>query len=222
MKALIISSSPRRDGNSAALAREVARGLRGARHEVKFLHADDVLSGFLRDCRTCRGPDGACSIGDGYGDVFFNDLLPAEGLIFASPVYWYGMSGQLKTFFDRMFCYVAASHPASGEVVSKLQGKRIGLVLSSEETFPTVAGGIVHQIQEYARYTRSEFAGVVHGYGNARGDVARDPGNPVRQARQFGETFFTKPASDYKIDTPRPARLWTQGLSPSSPAPVTA
>ncbi|MEM8645290.1 MAG: flavodoxin family protein [Pseudomonadota bacterium] len=222
MKALVISSSPRRDGNSAALAREAVRGLQNAQHDAKLLHLEDVLNGFLRDCRTCRGPDGRCSINDNHGDVFLNDLLPADGLIVASPVYWYGMSGQLKAFFDRMFCYVAASYPASDEVVARLQNKRIGLILSSEETFPTVSAGIVHQIQEYARYTRSEFAGVVHGFGNARGDVARDPGNPLLQAHRFGETFFSAPASDYKIDTPRPGKLWTDRLAPYPGTAVTA
>ena len=61
----------------------------------------------------------------------------------------------------------------------ELQGKRIGLVLSSEETFPMVSGAVICQIQEFVRYTRSTFVGVVHGYGNARGDVLRDPGEPI-------------------------------------------
>lgn len=126
----------------------------------------------------------------------------------ATPVYWYGMSAQLKAFFDRMFCYVAASHPQSSSVVERMTGKRIGLLLSSEETFPTVAAGIVHQIQEYSRYTKSTFAGAIHGYGNSRGDVERDPHRPLAGAEQFGRDFFTRHATDYQIDTPRPGRVW--------------
>lgn len=57
-------------------------------------------------------------------------FLPADGFIAATPVYWYGMSSQLKAFFDRMFCYVAASHPQSAAVVERMTGKRIGLLLS--------------------------------------------------------------------------------------------
>jgi multimeric flavodoxin WrbA len=208
LKTFVLCGSPRRDGNSAILAQEVKRGLEEAGHEVALEYVGDVLGGFLRDCRTCRNSAGECSIEDGFGAAFLDRMLPATGFIVATPVYWYGMSGLAKTFFDRMFCYVAASHPKSESVVSALLGKRIGLVLSSEETFPTVASGLVHQVQEYARYTRSTFAGVVHGYGNARGDVRRDPSAPVADALEFGRRFYDLHATDYQIDTPRSGRVW--------------
>ncbi len=208
MDALIVCGSARRDGNSAALARAMAKGLETSGHAVEVVFADAAVSGFLRDCRTCRRPDGECSIEDGFRDVFLDRLLPAQGLILATPVYWYGMSAQAKAFFDRMFCYVAASYPQSDGVVGALKDKRVGLALASEETFPTVGAGIVHQVQEYCRYTRSTFVGVVHGHGNARGEVARDPGEPLEQARTFGASFFDAKATDYQIDTPRSGRVW--------------
>ena len=54
MKALVLSSSPRRNGNSALLAEAVSEGLAEAGHEAEFVFADDFLHGFLRDCRKCR------------------------------------------------------------------------------------------------------------------------------------------------------------------------
>jgi hypothetical protein len=118
------------------------------------------------------------------------------------------MSAQAKAFFDRMFCYVAASYPESAGMTGAMKGKRIGLLLSSEENYPGVSAGIVHQVQEFSRYTRSTFAGVVHGIGNARGDVGKDPQAPLRRARRFGREFFALHATDYRIDTPRTARVW--------------
>jgi multimeric flavodoxin WrbA len=203
MKALVLSSSPRRNGNSALLAEAVREGLAEAGHETEFVFADDILGGFLRDCRKCRKPDGECSIEDGFRSVFLDLYLPADGFIAATPIYWYGTSAQLKTFLDRTFCYYAASYPQSEQVISLMQGKRIGLVLSSEETFPMVSGAVICQIQEFSRYTRSTFIGIVHGYGNARGDVLRDPSDPIEAARRFGKEFFTRHASDYQIDTVR-------------------
>jgi multimeric flavodoxin WrbA len=208
MKALVLSSSPRRNGNSALLAEAVSQGLAEAGHEAEFVFADDFLHFFLRDCRQCRKPDGECSIEDGFRSVFLDRYLPADGFIAATPIYWYGSSAQLKAFFDRTFCYYAASYPASGEVIEKMQGKRIGLALSSEETFPMVSGGIISQVQEFVRYTRCNFVGVVHGYGNARGDVLKDPCAPVEAARRFGREFFTRHTSDYQIDTVRSGRVW--------------
>lgn len=208
MRALILSASPRRDGNSAALAQAAATGLAAAGHTFDLIYADDILRAFLRDCRQCRRADGECSIDDGFRSAFLDIYLPAQGFIAATPVYWYGMSAQLKAFFDRMFCYIAASYAGSPAVVESMKGKKIGLLLSSEETFPMVAAGIVHQVQEFSRYTRSAFVGLVQGIGNARGDVAKDPRAPVEGAHQFGRDFFTTHATDYQIDTVRPARVW--------------
>lgn len=209
MKALVLSSSPRRNGNSVALAQAVVEGLSDSGHDAQLVYADDAISTFLKDCRQCRRNDGECSINDGYQSLFLDSFLPADGFIAATPVYWYGMSAQLKVFFDRMFCYVAASYPESASVVERMTGKRLGLLLSSEETFPTVSAGVVHQVQEYARYTHSKFVGVVHGYGNSRGEIARDPSQPLERARQFGRDFFVQHATDYQIDTLRPGRVWS-------------
>lgn len=208
MKMLILSSSPREDGNSATLARAAARGLRDAGHEVVMLTAAEVVTTFLKDCRTCRKEDGTCSIDDPFEKVFLDEYLPSGGFIAATPIYWYSMSAQLKAFFDRMFCYVAASYPQSSSVVGQMLHKRVGLILSSEETFPTVSAGVVHQIQEFSRYTRSAFVGTVHGHGNSRGDVLRDPENPLEQAYRFGRDFHDQLATDYQIDTPRSGRMW--------------
>jgi multimeric flavodoxin WrbA len=205
----VLSSSPRRNGNSALLAEAVREGLAEAGHETEFVFADDILGGFLRDCRKCRKPDGECSIEDGFRSVFLDLYLPADGFIAATPIYWYGTSAQLKAFLDRTFCYYAASYPQSEQVISLMQGKRIGLVLSSEETFPMVSGAVICQIQEFSRYTRSTFVGIVHGYGNARGDVLRDPSDPIKAARRFGNEFFTRHATDYQIDTVRSGRMWS-------------
>ncbi|MFA5952066.1 MAG: flavodoxin family protein [Hyphomicrobium sp.] len=208
MKALVLCASPRRTGNSAHLAAAAVAGLQEAGHDAQLIFADEILATFLKDCRRCRREDGECSIEDGFRTAFLESYLPADGFIAATPIYWYGMSAQLKAFFDRMFCYVAASYPGSTDVVSRMTEKRIGLLLSSEETFPMVSSGIVAQLQEYARYTRSDFVGAVHGIGNARGEVTRDPRSPVAQAHEFGRDFFTRHVSDYQIDTPRSGRVW--------------
>ena len=208
MKAFVLSSSPRRNGNSSILAQSVREGLEESGHEVEFAYVDDFIRFFLRDCRECRKPDGECAIYDGFRSVFFERYLPADGFIAATPIYWYGASAQLKAFFDRTFCYYAASHPRSAEVTGGMLGKRVGLVLSSEETFPQVSASIVSQVQEFSRYTRSTFVGVVHGIGNARGDVYKDPLDPVACARRFGRDFFIRHATDYQLDTPRSGRVW--------------
>lgn len=207
-KLLILIGSPRRDGNCSLLAEAVAKGAESAGSDVTTLFVDDFVREFLKDNRKNRKADGEDDSEDGFREVFFHEFLPADGVVFCSPIYWYAMSGQMKTFFDRTFTYYAASYPESERVIEGMKHKRIGLVLSSEETYPGVALGPIHQIQEYSRYTHSELVGVVRGVGNSRGDVLKDPTHPVEQAERLGEEMFTRSYSDYRIDTERPAKVW--------------
>lgn len=207
-KLLILVGSPRREGNSATLAEAVKRGAEQAGAQVELRFVDDHISSFLRDCRTCRRADGECGIQDRFRELFYEVFLPVDGVVFCSPVYWYGLSAQMKAFFDRTFCYYAASHPDSEKAIRGMSGKRIGLVLASEETYPGASLGIVHQIQEYSRYTHSEFVGVVRGAGNRRGEVAADPGGPVELAERLGQEFFGRKYTDYRLDSPRSGKVW--------------
>jgi multimeric flavodoxin WrbA len=205
---LVLIGSPRRTGNSATLAESVKRGAESAGTEVTVRFLDDYISEFLHDCRLRRGPDGECPAADNYRTLFFDDFLPADGVIFCSPVYWYALSAQTKAFFERTFCYYAASYPRSAEVIAAMTGKRLGLVLASEETYPGATLGIVHQIQEYARYTHSDFVGVVRGIGNSRGEITRDPDDPLAAAERLGREFFLRRYTDYRLDSPRSGRVW--------------
>jgi multimeric flavodoxin WrbA len=209
-KLLILVGSPRKTGNSATLAAAVQQGAQAAGSQVTFRHIDDYITNFLRDCRTCRLPNGECAIEDNFKTLFFDDFLSADGVVFCSPIYWYGLSAQTKAFFDRTFCYYAASYPKSGDVIRQMMHKRIGLVLASEETYPGASLGIVHQIQEYSRYTKSEFVGVVRGVGNSRSEVVHDPSAPLLAAEELGREIFARKFSDFSVDTVRNAKVWPE------------
>ena len=208
MNVLIVSSSPRRNGNSRLLAEAALEGAREAGHDAELVHLDDHLRHFLRDCRECRDASGRCTIDDGFEALLRERVVPADGILFATPIYWYGVSGQLKTFFDRIFCFIAASEPENELFVQGVIGKRLGLLMSGEETYPGAMMALLHEIQEYARYTHSGFAGYVCGIGNKRGDVLRDPQDPIGQARELGRTLFERVTTDYRIDTERPGSTW--------------
>ena len=205
---LVLASSPRRDGNSARLAAAAAEGARAAGHETRLEHLDDHMRHFLRDCRRCRDADGRCTIDDGYETLLRERVLDADGIVFATPIYWYGVSGQLKTFFDRLFCFIAASEPDADRFVAGLTRKRLALVVSSEETYPGAALALIHELQEYARYTHSDLVGVVRGIGNQRGDELQDPSDPLGAAHELGRTLFDRQATDYRIDTERAGSTW--------------
>jgi multimeric flavodoxin WrbA len=211
VRILAVNASPRRDGNSALLLSAAVEGAVDATHEVTTIFLGDWVDGMLEDCRTCRGIEGHCTIPDRYGSLLIDHVLPADGLLIATPLHYYGMTARLKAFFDRVFCYTSSAAPKAEDVLSALPGKRIGLLVTSEETYPSAPLGLVHQAQEIARYQRQHLVGVVHGHGNSRGEVALDPDQPVDRARRLGAALFTLPVSDYEFDTPRDHCVWASG-----------
>jgi multimeric flavodoxin WrbA len=98
-KILVISTSPRRGSNSEALAEAFASGAREAGHEVECvsLRGKDVQ--FCRGCFVCQETQ-RCVIHDD-ADTLRQKALEADVLVFATPIYYYEMSGQLKTLLDR-------------------------------------------------------------------------------------------------------------------------
>lgn len=208
MDVLALSASPRRDGNSFLLAEAAVEGAREAGHRAELVHLDDHVSHFLRDCRRCRDDAGRCTIEDGFEVLLRERVLPAGAIIFATPLYWYGIAAQLKTFFDRLFCYIAASEPDADQFCRGLVGKRLALMLASEESYPGAPLGVLHELQEYARYTHCEFVGFVQGIGNKRRDVLLDPSDPLGRAREMGRRLTELRSTDYRLDTERPASTW--------------
>ncbi|MCH8506862.1 MAG: hypothetical protein LAT50_21485, partial [Ectothiorhodospiraceae bacterium] len=69
----------------------------------------------------------------------------------------------------------------------------------------------------FTRYTHSRLVGVVRGVGNSRGEVAQDPGEPIRAAERLGSEFFTRGYSDYRLEPPRNPRGWGSGNTSALP-----
>jgi multimeric flavodoxin WrbA/GNAT superfamily N-acetyltransferase len=207
---LVLCASPRPDGNSWLLAESLAVGARDAGHAAEIVDLGMVMAGMLRDCRKCRLPDGSCAIEDGYAEFLHHRVLPADALVYATPLYWYGMAATLKNFFDRLVCYISASYPRREAVVSGLRQKRVALLLASEERYPTAGLAVISQLQELSRYLHHEFVGVVNGIGNTRGEVRFDPADPVDAASKLGATIFELRHTDYNLDATRPNAVWPQ------------
>jgi len=207
---LILSASPREDGNSHRLAEAAAEGARAAGHTVTELFLHDWVDQMLGNCRTCRPtPNSACTLSDRYRELLFDHLLPADGIIFAMPLYFYGMPARLKTVFDRLFCYLSPHEPDHETVLAQIAEKPIGALITCEETYQGATLGLVAQLQELTRYLRQDLVGVVVGRGNSRGDVQKDPSDPIAQARSLGQRLYDITVTDYRFDTQRSHSVWS-------------
>ena len=118
MKVLVLQGSPNTDGSTALLAAEFARGAREAGHDVEVV---DVATLDMEPCTGCVacGYGGPCALSDDF-DGLRGKILDADALVFATPLYYYGMTAQLKAVVDR-FC---SANP-------RITGKRLKSALLS-------------------------------------------------------------------------------------------
>lgn len=96
---LIISSSLRKGSNSEALAEEFARGAGDAGNNVELISLRDKEIRFCRGCLACQKTQ-KCVIADD-APAIVAKMHDADVIVFATPIYYYEMSGQLKTLLDR-------------------------------------------------------------------------------------------------------------------------
>ncbi len=96
---LIITASLRRGSNSDALAASFAQGAAEAGNRVETVSLKGKSIGFCVGCLACQKTQ-KCVIGDD-AVALAEKVKNAEVVAFASPVYYYGISGLLKTFLDR-------------------------------------------------------------------------------------------------------------------------
>lgn len=99
-KLVVVSSSPRKDGNSETLAKEFMRGAMDAGNEAELIILRDYDLKHCTGCYSCA-KTGKCFINDGMGEIS-QKLTQADAIVFATPVYFYSMCGQLKVMIDRL------------------------------------------------------------------------------------------------------------------------
>lgn len=101
-KVLILSGSPRKDGNSDMLCNEFMRGAAESGNEVEKIRVSEKKIGYCTACYACRGT-GVCAIKDDMAEIM-QKIINADVLVLASPVYFYSIDAQLKALIDRTVC----------------------------------------------------------------------------------------------------------------------
>ncbi len=101
MKILVLQGSPNANGSTARLVAEFSRGAKEAGHTADIV---DVAALNISPCTGCIacGYGGPCAQSDDF-DELREQILSSNMLVFATPLYYYGMTAQLKTVIDR-FC----------------------------------------------------------------------------------------------------------------------
>ena len=174
-KVLIISSSPRKRGNSETLAAAFAKGAQEAGHQVETVSLRDKQVGFCKGCLACLKL-GHCVIQDDAVEIAAK-MHDADVLVFATPVYYYCVSGQLKTMLDRANSLYDTDYAFTKAYLLAAAAE------DAPETFEGTEKAVQGWVDCFPRCTLAGtvFAGGVNGVGEIAGHVA------LEQAYRMGK-----------------------------------
>lgn len=160
MKVLGVSFSQRKGGNSETLLKEALRGADGCGAATEFLSLRDKDIGPCRGCLACRA-EGVCALKDDM-QAIYPKLEETDGLILASPVYIYSISGLGKAFLDRTY---ALKSPRL-----RLMNKVGGAI-----TVASSSGNVsaLHALNMFFLTNRMFATDYVAGYATLKGHIAR-------------------------------------------------
>ena len=179
-KVLILKGSPRERGNSAALADRAATGAReaGALVESVYLHGLDIRP--CDGCDLCKESGEVCVIDDDMQSLY-PKLLETDGLLLASPIYWFTYSAQLKLCIDRWY----GLWNSDPEI---FKDKPVGILLTYGDTDPYTSGAInaIHTLETMFRFLHAPILGMVYGSVSDPGDAQKQP-ELMEQAYQLGQ-----------------------------------
>jgi len=139
MKVLGLLGSPHKNGGTAQL---LMAALKAAEREGAKTEWYSLYDGEIKPCAGCiqnEGPE--CRfpcIFEDYGKFLLQKIYEADGLIFATPIYWFAPSGVMKNLIDRMTCL---ENMVSFGEPSYLEGKVFGAVVVGADTGAIMTGG---------------------------------------------------------------------------------
>ena len=175
MKIVVISGSPRKGGNTEIMAETFAKGARKSGHEVIIKKLSILKVAPCTACKYCFTSGGMCFQKDDMAEIL-EAVDQADMLVFASPIYWFNITGQLKCTIDRMY--------ARGKV--GFHHKYVGLLLNSGA--PGVYDSAIAQYKATNSYLKWEDKGIIT-IGGMEDKSSMNSSDKLHEVFEFGKNL---------------------------------
>ena len=177
-KILILSASPRKGGNSDLLCDQFAKGAEEAGHQVEKIRVQEKKISPCLACYGCRGT-GVCVQKDDMSKIY-PAVKECEVVVLATPLYYWNMSGQIRTAIDRLF----ALEEGDGNLL-RGNGRSCALLMAAEgRGFDDVLLYYDHLME------RLRWENLGHVLAGGNGDVGDIDGKPeIQEAFELGKSI---------------------------------
>lgn len=176
-KIVVITGSPRKNGNSFAMTEAFIKAAEAKGHIVTRFDAAMKKLGGCYACETCFTTGKACTFDDDFNTIA-PAILEANAVVFTTPVYWYSIPAQIKCVIDRIFSFVVGG--------KDIAGKECALITCCEEDDMSVMDGVRIPVERSAALLKWKMVGevLVPGVLNT-GDIEKTDG--CKQAAALAE-----------------------------------
>ncbi len=170
MQIITLLGSARKKGNTASVLSWVEEELKSLGHDVEHIYLNSKSIGGCLGCFKCQeNPDEiACVQKDDAIDIM-EQMIASDAILFASPIYFWGFSAQSKALIDRGFSMVT-NYQKPGHT-SLLKGKRIGLLVTGEDSYEENAEGMFTTFDRLVGYYLAPKAGDLYVAGTSAPDA---------------------------------------------------
>lgn len=151
MRIFSVMGSPRLKGNTVLVLDNFMKGMREGHDQLElksvFLHGKKIEP--CAGCNKCKTDSESCVIGDDMLDLY-GEVVAADVIIFSTPIYWWNMSAQLKTFLDRLYAL---------DYEKAFKGKKFVLLMTYGGEDPNSGAEIVEKsMREICDFVSMEFS----------------------------------------------------------------
>jgi multimeric flavodoxin WrbA len=159
MKVFTIMGSPRRKGNTAAALRWLEEELEAKAHEIDRADIADYRIAGCLGCYHCQKHTAQVPVCIQEDDLcrLYERLISADAVVYATPLYFWGFSGQMKPFIDRALSCVTGYGGPNHKTL--MEGKRYALLVTCAGPIDNNADLIVQAFRRIARHAKCEIAG---------------------------------------------------------------
>jgi multimeric flavodoxin WrbA len=186
-KVLCILGSPRKNGNSAAIAGKFVTTAQEMGAEVTTFVLNDMVYKGCQGCMACKTVSETCVVQDDLTQVL-TALADADVIVMTSPIYFGEVTGQLKCFFDRLYSLLKPDFYTNPNALRLAPGKKAVLIMTQgdpDESHFDVAPHYTAFFNRYGIETR-----IIRGIG--MNDPNAAAGNPaiMKQAEDAARAFL--------------------------------
>ncbi len=151
-KIVVITGSPRKNGNSFAMTEAFVKAAEEKGHSVTRFDTSFMNIGFCHDCETCFTTGKACSFDDDF-NTMAPAILDADAVVFSMPVYWYSIPAQIKGVIDKLFSFAIGG--------KDIAGKECAVITCCEEEDMSVMDGVRIPLERTAALVNWKMVGEV-------------------------------------------------------------